>query len=181
MPWRREKNAFRYSRRSPWYIAEGVIQFGTQELIFTRGNAWGIFDWNRGVRPRSDIRYWAAGCGLSGGRQVGFSVGYDTADSGQGTENAFFVDGKLHKLDQVTFQISPANWLIPWHFTSNDNRLEMDFMPNQERVERNSFIFHSLKCRQICGSFSGRVLLDDLSVFEFQNITGFAERRKTQF
>ncbi|MDR3139665.1 MAG: DUF2804 domain-containing protein [Treponema sp.] len=180
-PWRREKNAFRYSRCSPWYIAEGVMQFGTQELFFTRGNAWGIFDWNRGVRPRSDIRYWAAGCGLSGGRQVGFSVGYSTADSGQGTENAFFLEGKLHKLDQVTFQISPANWLSPWHFTSNDNRLEMVFTPNQERVEQNSFIFHSLKCRQLCGLFSGRVVLDDLSVLEFQNITGFAEWRKTQF
>jgi hypothetical protein len=181
MPWRGEKNAFRYSRRSPWYIAEGVIQFGTQELVFTRGNAWGIFDWNRGVRPQSDIRYWAAGCGLSGGRQAGFSVGYGSVDSGRGTENAFFLDGKLHKLDQVTFQISPSNWLIPWRFTSNDNRLEMVFTPHQERVEQNRFIFHSLKRRQVCGFFSGRVVLDDLSVFEFQNLTGFAERRKTRF
>ncbi|MDR3168106.1 MAG: DUF2804 domain-containing protein [Treponema sp.] len=181
MPWRREKNAFRYSRHSPWYIAEGVIQFGTQEIVFTNGNAWGIFDWNREVRPRSDIRYWAAGCGLSGSRHVGFSVGYGSVDSGQGTENAFFLDGKLHKLDQVTFQISPANWLTPWRFTSNDNRLEMVFTPHQERVEQNRFIFHSLRRRQVCGFFSGRVILDDRSVFEFQNITGFAERRKTRF
>jgi hypothetical protein len=181
MPWRREKFAFRYSRRSPWYVAEGVIQFGTQEIVFTRGNAWGIFDWNRGVRPRSDIRFWAAGCGLSGERQIAFSVGYGSADSSQGTENAFFLDGKLHKLDQVTFQISPANWLIPWRFSSNDNRLEMIFTPHQERVDQSGFLFHSLKRRQVCGFFSGKVVLDDLSVFEFQNITGFAERQKTQF
>jgi hypothetical protein len=181
MPWRGKKNTFRYSRHSPWYIAEGVIQFGTQEIIFTSGNAWGIFDWNREVRPRSDIRYWAAGCGLSGSRRIGFSVGYGSVDSGQGTENAFFLDGKIHKLDQVTFQISPANWLIPWRFTSNDNRLEMVFTPHQERVEQNRFIFHSLRRRQVCGFFSGRVVLNDRSVFEFQNITGFAERRKTRF
>ncbi|MDR1900161.1 MAG: DUF2804 domain-containing protein [Treponema sp.] len=181
MPWRREKSAFRYSRRSPWYTVEGVIQFGTAELVFTRGNAWGIFDWNRGVRPRGDTRMWAAGCGLAGEHQIGFSVGYSSADASQGTENAFFLDGKLHKLDQVTFHISPANWQSPWRFTSNDNRLEMVFTPHQERVERNRLLFYSLKRRQLCGFFSGKVILDDGTEMEFQHITGFAERRKTRF
>jgi hypothetical protein len=181
LPGRQEKNAFRYSRRSPWYVVEGVIQFGTAELVFTRGNAWGIFDWNRGIRSRSDITYWAAACGLSKGKQIGFSVGYGSVDADRGTENAFFLEGKLHKLDQVTFHISPANWLLPWHFTSNDNRLEMVFTPYQEEVERNRMLFYSLKSRQVCGFFSGKVILDDGSEFTFQNITGFAERRKTQF
>jgi hypothetical protein len=178
MPWRREKNAFRYSRRSPWYTVEGVIQYGTTELVFTRGNAWGIFDWNRGVRPRRDLRFWASACGLSEGRLIGLSAGYGSADSGLGTENAFFVDGKLHKLDQVTFHISPANWLSPWRFTSNDNRLEMVFQPHQERIERNRVLFYYMSRRQFCGFFSGRVVLDDGSTMEFQNITGFAERKK---
>ncbi|GHU65181.1 hypothetical protein FACS189447_03640 [Spirochaetia bacterium] len=181
MPWREKKNAFHYARRSPWYIAEGVIQFGSHELVFTKGNSWGIFDWSRGVRPPQDIRFWAAGCGQSKGRQVGISVGYDTADSALGTANAFFLDGKLHKLDQVTFHVSPSNWLQPWHFTSNDNRLEMVFAPHQERVESHQMIFHSLKRRQVCGSFSGKVILDDGEDFEFSNITGLCERRKSQF
>jgi hypothetical protein len=180
-PWRNEKNAFRYSRCSPWYTVEGVIQFGSAELIFTKGNAWGIFDWNRGVRPRKDLHYWASACGLSQDRLAGFNIGYGSADSSQGTENAFFVDGKLHKLDQVTFHISPSNWMLPWRFTSNDNRLEMTFTPHQERVERNRALFYSQKRRQLCGFFSGRVILDDGSAMEFQNLTGIAERRKTRF
>jgi hypothetical protein len=181
LPWRREKNAFRYSRRSPWYTAEGVMQLSGTEIVFSKGSAWGILDWNRGVRPRSDIRFWAAACGLSGERQIGFNVGYGTADSGFGTENAFFVDGKLHKLDQVTFHISPNNWLEPWRFTSNDNRLEMTFVPNQQRFEHNRVLIHSLKRRQVCGSFTGKVILDTGEELEFQDLTGIAERRKTQF
>ncbi|MDR2418319.1 MAG: DUF2804 domain-containing protein [Treponema sp.] len=181
MPWRGEKNAFRYSRRSPWFITEGVMQFGTTDLIFTRGNAWGIFDWNRVARPRADMQYWAAACGISDGRQAGFSVGYGSVDSSQGTENAFFVNGRLHKLDQVTFHISPSNWLLPWRFTSNDNRLEMDFTPSQERVEHHRLGFYSIRRRQVCGMFSGKVLLDDGAEFTFQNLAGFAERRKTRF
>ena len=179
MSWRGGGNAFLYSRRSPWYSVEGVIQLGISEIIFTRGNGWGIFDWNRGVRPRRDLRFWAAGCGQSAGRQVGFSVGHNSADSSQGTENAFFLDGKLHKLDQVTFHI-PSNRLVPWRFTSNDNRLEMTFSPHQERDENHQVFFYSLKRRQLFGSFAGRVTLDDGSEFAFANITGFAERRKSR-
>jgi hypothetical protein len=181
MSWREERGSFRLSRRSPWYNAEGVIQFGGQELIFTRGKAWGILDWNRGIRPKGDVRFWAAGCGQSGGAQAAFSIGYDSADSTTGTENAFFLDGRIHKLDQVTFHISPSNWMLPWRFTSNDNRLEMIFAPHQERSENLQMFFHYLKRRQVCGSFSGKVILDDGSDFEFQNITGFAERRKSRF
>jgi hypothetical protein len=180
-PWREDKRAFRYARCSPWYGVEGVIQLGSSEMIFNRGNGWGIFDWNREFRPRSELRYWAVAAGPSGGRLAGFSVGYGTADSSAGTENAFFLDGKLHKLDQVTFHISPANWLEPWRFTSNDNRLEMIFSPHQERMENHRMIFHSLTRRQVCGFFSGRAILDGGSRFEFEKLPGFAERRKTRF
>jgi hypothetical protein len=160
---------------------EGVVQHGSSELVFTRGNAWGIFDWNRGVRPRSDLRYWSAACGVSGSQQHSYTVGYGSADSAAGTENAFFVDGKLHKLDQVTFHINPANWLLPWRFTSNDGRLEMSFTPSQDRLERTGLVFFSMIRRQFCGSFSGKVTLDDGSEREFREITGFAERLKTSF
>ncbi|WP_010258089.1 DUF2804 domain-containing protein [Treponema primitia] len=180
-PWRGEKKAFRYSRRSPWYVAEGVMQFSSTEMVFIKDKAWGIFDWNRGFRPRADTRIWASACGLNEGRQLGFNVGYSTADSGAGTENAFFLDGKMHKLDQVTFHIPPSDWLEPWHFTSNDDRLEMSFKPHQERSDRSTMLLHSLRRRQVCGYFSGKVVLDDGSKLEFHDITGFAERRRTRF
>jgi len=179
-PWRNGKKAFRYTRCSPWFFAEGMIQFGGSEIIFTRGNAWGVFDWYRCVRPKADIRYWAAASGMSEGKLFSFCVGYSGADFSEGTENGFFIDGKLHKLDQVTFHIPLSNWLSPWRFTSNDNRLEMTFHPHQERIDRGSLFFHSSARRQVCGFFSGKVQLDDGSVIGFQHLTGFAERSKTQ-
>ena len=180
-PWRREKNAYRCFRCSPWFTAEGVIQFGASDLYFTKDNAWGIFDWVRQVRPRQDIRYWAAACGVVSGRLAGFNAGYGSADSSCGTENAFFLDGIIHKLDQVTFHIPPADWLEEWRFTSNDKRLDISFTPNQERSENKRVLFHSWRRRQVCGVFSGRVILDDGSEFAFRNLTGFAERVKTHY
>jgi len=179
MPWRGSVDAFCYSRRSPWYSAEGVILLGSTEIIFSQGNGWGIFEWNRGVRPRSDLRVWAAGCGQVASHQVGFSVGHNSADSTLGTENAFFLDGKLHKLDQVTFHIRMGRH-TPWHFTSNDNRLDMTFSPSQERDESHQMFLYSIKRRQLYGTFTGKVTLDDGSIFKFQNLTGMAERRKSR-
>ena len=179
MPWRGKGNAFSFSRHSPCYYAEGVIQFSVAEIVFTQGNSWGIFDWNRGVRPRSDLRFWAAGCGLSGNRQAGFNVGFNSADSAMGTENAFFLDGHLHKLDQVSFHM-PSGRLMPWRFTSNDNRFEMNFEPQLERDENHQMFLYSHKRKQLFGSFSGKVTLDDGSDFYFQDIKGMAERRKSR-
>ena len=181
LPWRNNGNAFRYSRRSPVFLAEGVIQFGRTEIIFSGGNAWGIFDWNRSIRPRADISYWASGCGISNGQLIGFSIGHGLIDSSAGTENAFFADGRLHKLDQVTFHIPSANWLSPWRFTGSDNRLEMAFTPYQERTDRRQMLYFSMNRRQVYGSFSGKAVLDDGSALDFNNITGFAERSRTRF
>jgi len=180
-PWRNDKYAFRYARCSPWFFAEGVFQFGGAEIVFNRGHAWGILDWNRGTRPKADIRYWAGACGQSEGRQLGFCIGYSWADSSLGTENGFFIDGKLHKLDQVTFHIPLPDWLSEWRFTSNDNRLEMVFYPHQERKDRHRLFFYNSTRRQVFGFFSGKVQLDDGTLVEFHNLTGFAERNKMQF
>jgi hypothetical protein len=179
MPWTRQKTAFILSRRSPCFCTEGVIQFGISEVVFSQGKGWGILDWNRGSRPPSDVRWWASACGYAGDDKVGFSVGYSGADSSLGTDNAFFLNGKIHKLDQVTFHLAPADWMKPWRFSGSDNRLEMTFVPFQDRVDRNRMLFHSLNRRQVFGTFSGKVILDNGAPFLFHDLTGIAERRKS--
>jgi hypothetical protein len=104
-------------------------------------------------------------------------VGYNSADSGMGTENAFFIDGRLHKLDKVSFHI-PSERIMPWRFTSNDNRLEMIFEPQQERDESRQMFLYSHRRRQLFGAFSGKVVLDNGEELDFQDITGVAERKK---
>ena len=179
LPWTKEKGRFQHTLCSPWYHVEGVMQFENKDVIFSRNMAWGIFLWRRILRPRQDIHFWAAGCGKSGDRQIGFSLGYGSVDASRATENAFFVNGKLYKLEHVTFKISPASWTRPWSFTSNDNRLLMTFKPIETDVQRFASVFHSASIRRVYGVFSGKIALDDDRSIEFHNITGLAERRKT--
>jgi hypothetical protein len=156
------------------------MQMGNQDIVFTRGNAFGVFDWTRAARPKRDLRYGARGCGIFKKKQISFSLGYSTADTGAATENAFFLDGKLHKLDQVTFQISPKDWLLPWHFTSADGKIEMIFRPLADETVHSRIFFHSIGLHQFFGYFSGKVLQDDGEFFVFRNITGMTERRKSR-
>jgi hypothetical protein len=62
-----------------------------------------------------------------------------------------------------------------WKFTSNDDRLQLDFTP---LVDRNSAlnlgIIKSIQ-HQVFGYFSGKVALDDGSVLQLNNFLGFAE------
>ncbi|MDR1257316.1 MAG: DUF2804 domain-containing protein, partial [Spirochaetaceae bacterium] len=61
-PWR-QKERFQLIRCSPWYAVEGVMQFENTPLLFNRGKSWGIYEWARTARPKTDIHYWAAACG----------------------------------------------------------------------------------------------------------------------
>ncbi len=179
--WRRDKRAFRYSRRSPWYAVEGMVRFGAKDLLFTKNHGWGVFDWQRGVRPHSDFRYWATACGLDGDRTVAFSVGYGAVDSSLATDNAFFVDGKVQKLNQVTFHITPKDWLEPWRFTGDEGRFDMTFEPLIERSEHKGLLFYSIKRRQVFGRFSGQFRSENGELIKMIAIPGFAERIKTRW
>lgn len=178
--WRKDKTAFRYTRKAPWYKAEGVIQFGDQELVFGAGNSWAVMDWNRGIQARTERRYWAASCGLCGTRQVSFNFGYGGVVSGPGTENAFFIDGQLHKLNQVTFRINPRDWMQHWHFTSDDKRVDLEFSPHLQHSAGYSSFFRKRKRRFFIGTYSGTVKTETGEVLEIEAFTGIAERSKLQ-
>jgi len=179
--WPGNPAAFRFLRCSPWYSVEGVVQLGHTELVFAKGGSWGVFDWRRGVRPRFDLGRWACAAGSSGSRQIGLCVGHGGGDSSAGTENAFFVDARLHKLERVTFSIPSGGSPSPWQISGDDGRLRMTFAPRQERRERQSFLYHSLSRRQFFGTFSGSVVLDDGTSLDFDQLSGFAERSKLRF
>jgi hypothetical protein len=57
----------------------------------------------------------------------------------------------------------------------------MIFTPQQMRVDRRQLLYHTVNRRQVNGSFSGKVVLDDGAEMDFHNITGFAEWCKTRF
>lgn len=180
-PWRKKTRAFYYNRKVNCLAAEGVMQLGDEELVFTKDAAFGVLDWGRGVWPYGDLWYWGSASWLLDGKPFGFNIGYGFGDTSKASENAILYDGKLHKLGSVTFHVSPRDWLAPWRFTSDDGRLEMSMTPILERPAKMNMLVYSTVQHQVFGRYSGRAVLDDGSVLEFSNILGFAEKVKNRW
>ena len=87
-----------------------------------------------------------------------------------------FYDGVVHKLEDITFEIPPDDYLKPWKFTSSDGRFEMDFKPTLDRSANMDYKVIVSDQHQVFGYMSGKAILDDGKVIEIKDVLCFAEK-----
>ena len=180
-PFKENKKAFYYNQKIIGMKAEGYVVYGDDTIKFSKDNTLGLLDWGRGVWTYKNTWYWGAAQGYVNDKLVGFNIGYGFGDTSKASENMLFIDGKAHKLDQVTFNI-PKNchgkedYLKPWTFTSNDKRFEMNFTPIIDRKSKTSIGVICSDQHQVFGKFNGTIVLDDGSKIILNNFLGFAEK-----
>lgn len=169
--------AFYYNQKLNCLPATGFAQLGTQRIDFTPDRAFAVLDWGRGVWTWENTWYWGSASGVHQGRRFGFNIGHGFGDTSAASENMLFLDGKAHKLAEVTFHL-PAGPLdrADWRFTSSDGRFEMTFAPMVNRHDRVAIGPFLTDQNQVFGRFSGRAVLDDGTALEVKDLTGFAER-----
>ncbi len=118
--------------------------------------------------------------GLLDGAPFGWNLGYGFGDTSAATENALIYNGRLHKLDHVTFEIPmkdrKEDYLSPWRFTSSDGRFEMQFRPVLDRAACTDFKLLKSDQHQVFGTFTGTAVLDDGSALSVRDFFGFAEK-----
>ncbi len=168
--------AFYYNEKVHCLEAEGDFLLGNEKTVFSTDNSFGVFDWGRGVWPYKNTWYWGSASGIVNDTSFGFNIGYGFGDLSTHSENALFYDGNLHKLDRITFEIPENRYLLPWHFTDNEGRFEMDFYPVLERSSKTDLFLIKSDQHQIFGKFSGEAVLDDGTVLKIKNLNGFAEK-----
>lgn len=169
--------AFYYNQKINCMPAEGEVVFGGETFRFEPTSAFGILDWGRGVWTYDNTWYWGSASGLLNGRSFGFNIGHGFGDTSAASENMVFLNGKAHKLDQVTFHLPQGTFDgAPWRFTSNDGRFEMTFEPIIDRAS-DSGLFGLIRSsqHQTFGRYSGHVVLDDGTKLEVKDFLGFAE------
>ena len=180
-PFKENKKAFYYNQKIIGMKAEGYAIYGDERIEFSKNNTLGLLDWGRGVWTYKNTWYWGAGHGYVDNDIVGFNIGYGFGDTSNASENMLFVNGKAHKLDQVTFNIPLNNkgkedYLKPWTFTSNDKRFEMNFTPIIDRKSKTSIGVICSDQHQVFGKFSGTIILDDGRKIILKDFIGFAEK-----
>ena len=167
---------FYYNQKINCMRASGWMEYDGVRYVFNPATDFGTLDWGRCVWTYDNTWFWGSGNGDLNGVPFGFNIGYGFGDTRAATENVIFYDGKVHKLDDVTFHIPEDNYLKPWRFSSDHGRFEMDFVPILDRAAKIDFKVLVSDQHQVFGRLSGKVILDDGRVLEVRDVLCFAEK-----
>ncbi len=173
IPFNESPTAFYYNHKINCMPAKGRVKVGGQTLEFDE-DAWGLLDWGRGVWPFHNEWYWSNATGRLGSEVLGFNLGCGFGNTGNATENALFYKGALHKLRAVRFELGKT-YMEPWHLRDEEGRLDLTLEPVYDRTTVTKLLWVDNVIHQMFGTFSGKAVLDDGSVLQVENITGFAE------
>jgi hypothetical protein len=167
---------FYYNHKINCLPTSGYLKYGEIEETLTPDTCLGQLDWGRGVWEYSSFWKWASASGfLPDGRTIGLNIGGGFGDTSQASENAFFINGVVHKLDQVRIDYQPGSYMEPWYLTDNQNRLDLEFVPFTERVAETRLVVINSEVHQIFGRYSGYVVTDHGEKIEIDGLIGFAE------
>ena len=171
-PWAEKETAFYYNCKRNCLEAEGVVSYGDRKEYVDRKTTLGCLDWGRGVWTYDNTWYWGTGSGRLSGEPFGFNLGYGFSDRSSASENCLYYKGKIHKLNEVTFEI-PRNsegkfrFTDPWKVTSDDGRFEADFVPILDRAAEMNYQVIISSQHQVFGKMTGFAVTDEGEKLEF--------------
>ena len=179
-PFEKHANHFFFTEKINCMPPRGFVKIGSEVIDGNRDDLFTVLDWGRGVWTYHNTWDWSSASGLLDGAPFGWNLGYGFGDTSAATENALIYNGRLHKLDHVTFEIpmkdGKEDYLSPWRFTSSDGRFEMQFRPVLDRAACTDFKLLKSDQHQVFGTFTGTAVLDDGSVLSVRDFFGFAEK-----
>ncbi|MBQ7507743.1 MAG: DUF2804 domain-containing protein [Spirochaetales bacterium] len=174
-PWDKKRH-FYYNQKINCMRASGWMEFDGKRYEFNPSTDFGTMDWGRGVWTYDNTWFWGSGNADINGNSFGFNIGYGFGNTSAASENVLFYNGKVHKLDDITFHIPPDSYVKPWKFTSSDGRFEMDFVPVLDRAACLDYKIIVSDQHQVFGRMSGKAVLDDGTVIEVKDMMCFAEK-----
>ena len=174
-PWD-QPHAFYYNQKINGMRASGYMEYDGVRYEFDPSTDFGTLDWGRGVWTYDNTWYWGSGNTDIDGKHFGWNIGYGFGNTSAATENVLFYDGKVHKLDDVTFHIPENSYMEPWTFSSSDGRFEMDFIPVLDRAAKIDFKALVSDQHQVFGRMSGTAILDDGTKITIKDVMCFAEK-----
>ncbi len=183
-PWDK-KHCFYYNQKINTMKASGRVIFDGKIYTFNEETDYGTLDWGRGVWSYDNTWYWGSGNAHINGHDVGFNIGYGFGNTSTATENVIFYDGVAHKLDDVTINIpndvdlydmDSPDYMKPWTITESSGRFEMEFTPILDRSAKMDFKLIISDQHQVFGRMSGKLILDDGTIVDVNDMLCFIEK-----
>jgi len=173
---------FYYNRKINCLPASGWVENQGVRYEITPAACLGNLDWGRGVWEYKSFWVWASASGfLPDRRTIGLNLGFGFGDTSAAGENAFILNGKINKLEDVKFEYDSKNFMKPWHMTGSDGRLDLEFTPFFERVAKTDVKLLLSEVHQMFGRYNGRVISDSGEKIDIENLVGFAEEHHAKW
>jgi len=168
-------NGWVYARKTAGHRVCGSLRLGERTYDLRVIGARGHHDWTAGYMRRHTFWNWGCLAGeLRDGRVVGVNVSCGVNET-RFTENCFWLDGELHKLDTVCFDYDRRDVLKPWRITSYDGRLDLSFLPQARHTERINAVIVASDFHQLIGRYDGRLDTAGGERVRITDLLGYAE------
>jgi hypothetical protein len=176
------RNRFYYNTKINCMPVHGTLQYGELHEQLTPESSLGSLDWGRGVWEYTSFWNWASASGfLPDGRTIGLNLGCGFGDLSAATENCVILNGSIQKLEQVKFDYVSGNYMQPWQFADNQNRLQLTFVPFKERLATTRLGIIDSEVHQMFGRYSGAVITDRGERLVISDLIGFAEEHRARW
>jgi hypothetical protein len=162
--------------------AEGFLKYGELHEELHPETCLGSLDWGRGVWEYRSFWNWASASGfLPDSRTIGLNLGSGFGDLSKATENCAILNGRIHKLGIVKFDYHPGDYMQPWRFTDEEDRLDLTFTPFKDRTAQTNLGIIFSEVHQMFGRYNGRVVLDNGQSLDIHDLIGFAEEHNARW
>lgn len=172
VPW--SKRLFQYTVKDVARPLSGSVRIDGETIEVPAGSAWAVLDHGRGRWPY-DMRWnWGAASGDVDGHTVGVQVGGKWTEGTGSTENALYVDGRLHKIsDELVWEYDETDFMTPWRI--HGERADLRFVPFFERVSTMNLLVLTGDTHQCFGHYEGWMSDDTGARVRVDGVEGWAE------
>jgi hypothetical protein len=168
---------FNYTNKEAGLPVEGKIRAAGKEYGLDGSKPCGNLDYTFGILKRQTFWNWASGGGKdSNGKKIGFNFSQGVNETGF-TENAFWIDGKMVKVDTVDFIYDDLNMLSEWKMRSSDGKVNISFKPEGERAKNLNIGVIKSYYHQPFGTFTGE-FSDGKEKYTLKEVYGFTEEHE---
>lgn len=144
------------------------------------GAGWAVLDRGRGVWPYSMTWNWGTGNGVVDGTHLGLQVGGKWTDGTGATENALFVEGRLHPWpDPLVWTYDLSDPGSPWRVSGPQVDAVLEPFHRRRAVTNTGII--AARTHQAFGTWSGWAEDSDGVRHRLDGLVGWAEEARNRW
>ncbi|MBM7060803.1 DUF2804 domain-containing protein [Pseudomonas sp. UL073] len=167
-------NGWVYAQKVAGVRCTGQITSELGEFDLAELGAFAHHDWSAGYMRPETCWNWACLSGQAGALRVGLNLSCGVNETSF-TENCFWLDGELLKVDTVRFEFDRDEPLRPWTIRSFDGQVELRFEAHGLHQERMNLGIMASNFKQIFGRFRGELRPHGRPAVSIDNLWGFVE------